>query len=83
MEIVNIADLKAHLSDVIAKITKTGDAVVVGKYGKPVAKIIPFTETEEKRSLGFGKHLLMTNILGLQEQVDEPVDGETMAGFYS
>jgi len=83
MNIVNIADLKAHLSGVIAKIMKTGDPIIIGRYGKPVAKIIPYTETGKKRVLGFGKHLLMTNIPGLQEQVDEPLDPETMDGFYS
>jgi len=83
MDFVNIADLKTHLSDVIAKVMKTGDPIVIGRYGKPVAKLVPYTETEEKRTLGFGKHLLMTNVSGLQEQVDEPIDADTLDGFYS
>ena len=82
MEIVNIANLKSHLSDVIEKVNKTGKTVIIGKYGKPVAKIIPFTEEKKSRSPGFGKHLTMTNISDLQSQVDEPVDAETLEGFY-
>lgn len=82
MELVNIANLKSHLSDVISKVTKTGNAVIIGKYGKPIAKIIPFTEEKKPRTPGFGKHLTMTNISDLQSQVDEPVDAETLEGFY-
>lgn len=73
IKLVNISDLKSHLSDVIAKVSETGDTVVIGKYGKPVAKLIPFSEDAKSRSPGFGKHLVMTNIADLQNQVDEPV----------
>ena len=82
MELVNIAELKSHLSDVIAKVNKTGHAVVIGKYGKPVAKLIPFSEEKKNRSLGFGKHLIMTSISNLQQQVDQPADNETLEDFY-
>jgi len=82
MELVNIANLKSHLSDVIAKVNKTGKAVVIGKYGKPIAKIIPFSEEKQTRSLGFGKHLTMTDTSSLQKQVDAPVDAETLGDFY-
>lgn len=82
MKLVNIADLKSHLSDVIAKVSETGATVIIGKYGKPVAKLIPFSEAEKSRSPGFGKHLVMTNIADLQNQVDEPIDPETLEGFY-
>ena len=82
MKLVNIADLKSHLSDVIAKVSATGNPVVIGKYGKPVAKLIPFSVEEKTRNIGFGKHLVMTNITDLQHQVDEPVDTETLEGFY-
>ncbi len=82
MELVNIANLKSHLSDVIAKVNKTGKAVIIGKYGKPIAKIIPFSEDKKPRSLGFGKHLTMTETSNLQNQVDQPTDSETLKDFY-
>lgn len=82
MKLVNIADLKSHLSDVIAQVNETGNSVVIGKYGKPIAKLIPFSEAEKSRNIGFGKHLIMTNISDVQHQVDEPVDSETLEGFY-
>ncbi len=66
----------------IRKVNKTGKTVIIGKYGKPVAKIIPFTEEKKSRTLGFGKHLIMTNTSNLQSQVDKPVDDETLESFY-
>ena len=82
MELVNIAELKSHLSDVIAKVNETGTAVVIGKYGKPVAKLIPFSDEKKNRALGFGKHLLMSDTTSLQQQVDQSVDPETIEDFY-
>ena len=82
MEIVNIAELKSHLSEVISKISETGDEVVIGRYGKPVAKIIPFSQDSQQRVLGFGKHLVMSEASKLQAQVDAPLDEDTFDGFY-
>ncbi len=82
MELVNIAKLKSHLSDVMAKVSETGKTVIIGKYGKPIAKIIPFSEEKKSRTLGFGKHLSMTNISKLQNQIDVPSDSETLEDFY-
>jgi prevent-host-death family protein len=82
MELINIAELKSHLSDVIAKVSETGSTVIIGKYGKPVAKLTPYSEEEKDRSLGFGKHLMMTTTSNLQQQVDLPIDPETLEDFY-
>ena len=82
MELVNIAELKSHLSDVIAKVNETGTAIIIGKYGKPVAKLVPFSDGKKNRVLGFGKHLLMSDTSSLQQQVDQSVDPETIEGFY-
>jgi len=83
MEIVNVADLKAHLSDVLSKVMKTGEPIVVGRYGKPIAKLMPYSGAAKPRRLGFGKHLLFDSVSDLQKQVDAPVDTDTMGGFYS
>lgn len=82
MEVMNIAELKTHLSEVITKVNQTGDAVIIGKYGKPIAKIIPFDEPISERKLGFAKHLLTAELADLQAQVDAPNDCETLNGFY-
>ena len=83
MELINIAHLKSHLSDLVAKVGKTGSSVVIGKYGKPIAKLVPYVDNKNKRILGFGKHLILTTVPKLQEQVDAPLDTETHEGFYS
>jgi|TARA_R110000868_G_scaffold50130_7_gene160554 prevent-host-death family protein len=82
MNIINIAELKSHLSEVITKISQTGDEIIIGKYGKPVAKLVPFSEEVPERKLGFAKHLMFTEKSELQNQVDEPVDSETLENFY-
>ena len=82
MDIINIAELKSHLSEVITKISQTGDEIIIGKYGKPVAKLVPFSEEVIERKLGFAKHLMFAGKSGLQNQVDEPVDSETLENFY-
>ncbi|HEY7771543.1 MAG TPA: type II toxin-antitoxin system prevent-host-death family antitoxin [Marinagarivorans sp.] len=82
MEIINIAGLKSHLSEVIGKVSETGESVVIGRYGVPVARIVPFEAEPKVRTIGFAKHLLMSNAKTMQQQVDAPVDDETMNGFY-
>ena len=83
MDILNIADLKAHLSKIVAEMIQTGEPVIIGKYGKPVAKLIPFSDYSHTREIGFAKHLSFADEIDVQKQVDEPTDAETLAGFYS
>lgn len=82
MDLMNIAELKSHLSEVMNKVSQTGDTVVIGKYGKPIAKIVPFTESEKDRKVGFAEHLVTTDQASLQQQVSAPSDCETLDGFY-
>jgi prevent-host-death family protein len=82
MKPMNIAELKAHLSEVIATVNKTGNSVTIAKYGKPIAKIVPFSEEVKERKLGFALHLLTANNLKVQAQVDTPTDNDTLDAFY-
>lgn len=79
---INIVELKSHLSEILAQISQTGEEVIIGKYGKPVAKIVPFTDRGNERKVGFGQHLMMSELAELQHQVDAPIDSETLDGFY-
>ncbi|MGS2722616.1 type II toxin-antitoxin system Phd/YefM family antitoxin [Porticoccus sp. GXU_MW_L64] len=83
-ELINIAELKAHISGLLEKVSSTGKSVIIGKYGKPVAKLVPYQpETDNQpRKAGFGKHLALASITTIQEQVDAPHDDETLQGFY-
>ena len=42
MPIVNIHDAKAHLSALIAKVSQDNERVIISRYGKAVAEIIPY-----------------------------------------
>lgn len=83
MNLINIAELKSHLSDVVAKVNETGEEVIIGKYGKPVAKLVPYVEEKPKRrKMGFAKHVTDVDAEKLRKQIDAPLDEEIMALFY-
>lgn len=39
-----LADAKAHLSDLVATVERTGEACVIMRYGRPAACIVPLPE---------------------------------------
>ena len=54
MQITNISEAKATLSKLVEKVLK-GDEVIIGKAGKPVAKLVPYDLESSRRQLGAGK----------------------------
>ena len=53
MQITNISEAKATLSKLVEKVLK-GDEVIIGKAGKPVAKLVPYDLETSPRQLGAG-----------------------------
>ena len=53
MVITNISDAKASLSRLIELVIQ-GQEVIIGKAGKPVAKLVPYDENARPRQLGVG-----------------------------
>ncbi|HEY7149720.1 MAG TPA: type II toxin-antitoxin system prevent-host-death family antitoxin [Gaiellaceae bacterium] len=51
MDKVNIHEAKTHLSRLIARVAD-GEEIVIGRAGKPVAKLVPYTDESEPRKLG-------------------------------
>jgi len=51
MPIVNIEDAKAQLSVLVEKV-RAGQEVIIGKAGKPVAKLVPYERSEKPRRPG-------------------------------
>lgn len=51
MNIVNIHEAKTNLSKLIAK-TQKGEEVIIGKAGKPVAKLVEYKKKSVKRKFG-------------------------------
>jgi len=53
MQITNISEAKASLSKLIERVLQ-GDEVIIGKAGKPVAKLVPYDLESSPRQLGAG-----------------------------
>ncbi|HHY57488.1 MAG TPA: type II toxin-antitoxin system prevent-host-death family antitoxin [Chloroflexi bacterium] len=53
MVITNISDAKASLTKRI-ELVMQGQEVIIGKAGKPVAKLVPYDENTSPRQLGVG-----------------------------
>jgi prevent-host-death family protein len=51
MQIVNISEAKAQLSSLVAKVM-AGNEIVIGKAGKPVARLVRYEHCEEPRQPG-------------------------------
>ncbi len=51
MYITNITEAKTHLSALIEKVL-AGEEIIIGKSGKPVAKLVRYDRREESRKPG-------------------------------
>lgn len=51
MDIVNIHEAKTHLSKILEQV-QTGKEFIIGKAGKPIAKLIPYQDILEPRKPG-------------------------------
>ena len=52
MELLNISEAKAQLSSVIERVVTKGEEFLIGKAGKPVAKIIRYEPARKNKRLG-------------------------------
>lgn len=48
---VNIHEAKTHLSRLLERV-ESGEEIVIGRAGKPVAKLVPYRQTGEPRTPG-------------------------------
>ncbi|MEP7351803.1 MAG: type II toxin-antitoxin system Phd/YefM family antitoxin [Acidobacteriota bacterium] len=51
MEVTNIHEAKTHFSKLVER-AEAGEEIVIGKAGKPVAKLVPYTEKKFVRKPG-------------------------------
>ena len=54
MQIINIYQAKTHLSKILASLSE-GEEIILGKFGKPVAKIVPYSPAKKARTPGILK----------------------------
>jgi len=57
MKCIGLFEAKSHFSAVISDV-ENGQSIIVTKKGKPVARIIPFTEPPGQREFGFDEGLI-------------------------
>lgn len=50
-EVINIQEAKTHLSRYVDKVA-AGEELVIGKAGKPLAKLVPYKAPGQPRKLG-------------------------------
>jgi len=77
MEITNIHQAKTHFSRLIERVSK-GEEIVIGKAGKPVAKLIPYRDAQEPRKPGYwrGKVKIADDFDELPEEILAAFRGE-------
>lgn len=76
MTLVNIHEAKTHFSKIVNQALK-GEEIVIARGGKPLLKLIPFTETTSERRGGQFKGLIE-----ISEDFDAPLPEETLKAFY-
>lgn len=76
MTLVNIHEAKTHFSKLITTVLE-GNEVIVTKGGKPIVKIIPYTEEPAVRRGGQYK-----GIIQISEDFDAPLPEEYLKFFY-
>lgn len=53
VKIINIYEAKTHFSKLIARVM-SGEEVVIGKAGRPIARLIPYEKIPARREPGTG-----------------------------
>ncbi len=77
MEIANIGEAKAHLSELINK-ALAGEEVILARANMPIAKIIPYTPQLKPRVGGFmkGQIIFHEDIEAMDEEITKLMLGE-------
>jgi prevent-host-death family protein len=73
--VVNIHDAKTHFSKLVDR-AAAGEEIIIGKAGKPVAKLVRYEEQREPRKPG-----ALKGKIWISPDFDEP-DPELEALFY-
>lgn len=73
--LANVSEAKAHLSELLERVAK-GEEIIIGKAGKPVARLVPYSPSQEPRKWGqwAGK-------VQMAEDFEAPLPPEIMKAF--
>lgn len=73
-EVVNVHAAKTHLSRLLER-AEAGEEIVIGRAGKPIAKLVPFVTPPPKRVFGLLKGQIVIH-------GDFDADNETIAAEF-
>jgi prevent-host-death family protein len=65
------AHFKAHCLELMDRVRETGAEYIVTKHGRPVAKLVPYTEPAQTSLFGAGKGTLLAF-----EKPFDPIDAD-------
>lgn len=78
---VNVHEAKTHLSRLLEQSTKTGEAFIIARAGKPVATVTPISEEAyPPRRVGFlkGRYVAGDDFKDMgREAIQKAFEGET------
>lgn len=76
MDIVNMHDAKTHFSSLIRGVLH-GKDIVIAKAGKPLVRLVPYTEEESVRHGG-----QLKGMIEISEDFDAPLPDDYLKLFY-
>lgn len=72
---VNIADAKAHLSELVAR-AEAGEEIVIARSNRPVARLLPLASAEPCRPGALRRYLSEADCDALTRALDAPLSGD-------
>ena len=74
--LINIHEAKTHFSKFINQVLK-GEEIIIARGGKPLVRLVPYTEEAEIRRGGQFK-----GVIQMSEDFDAPLPDEILKHFY-
>jgi prevent-host-death family protein len=74
--LVNIHDAKTNFSKLINKVLN-GDDIIIARDGKPLARLIPYTEDAQERHGG-----QLRGLIQISDDFDAPLPDDVLKQFY-
>jgi prevent-host-death family protein len=75
VRIINIYEAKTHFSKLIARVMG-GEEIIIGKSGKPIARLVPFSEKPVNRKPGTAAKAIFVS-----PDFDAPLPNEVQEEF--
>ena len=77
MRVTNIHEAKTHFSQLVERVV-AGEEIIIGKAGKPVARLVPYQEPPPKRQPGSlkGKVQILPGFDEADERIEKAFHSE-------